>query len=58
MTTSITMNQTISYNNLTPSQRLDIIKSVGTRTKTGRVKPFARLQRECFEYFVTNLYNN
>lgn len=51
------MKQNRAWLDTTLAQRTQIIKAVGTRTKTGKVKTSLQLQRECFNYFIANLYN-
>ncbi len=51
------MKQNRAWLDTTLAQRIEIIKAVGTRTKTGKVKSCLRMQRECFNYFIANLYN-
>lgn len=61
MENTLTVNEISKQNrawlNTTLVQRTQIIKAVGTRTKTGKVKTCLQLQRECFNYFIANIYN-
>jgi hypothetical protein len=57
MIISQSLQQIISFGQLTPMQRLSIIQAVGTRTKNGKVKSQSRLRNEVMTYFVANIYN-